>query len=202
MAEGKMSEKGMILVISGPSGTGKGTILEQAVKSNSNLRYSVSATTRKPRPGEIPDVSYFYKTREEFDEMISSGEILEWDEFCCNRYGTPRTPLARAIEGGADVIMDITVPGAMAVKKSFPEDSVTVFILPPSLEELERRLRGRNTETEEEITRRLGKASDEIGQQDHFQYQLVNDDVKKAADRLLEILAEAKRNRAEKARNI
>ncbi len=199
MADGNISNRGMILVISGPSGTGKGTILEQAAKLNGNLRYSISATTRKPRPGEIPDVSYFYKTREEFDAMIASGEILEWDEFCCNRYGTPKTPLAKAIENGTDVIMDITVPGAMAVKKAFPEDSVTVFILPPSLEELERRLRGRNTETEEEISRRLGKASDEMEQQDAFQYKLVNDNIESAANRLLEILSEAKQKRAKKA---
>lgn len=198
MAEGKMSDRGMILVISGPSGAGKGTILQEVVRRNGNLKFSVSATTRKPRPGEIPDVSYFYKTREEFEEMIASGEILEWDEFCCNKYGTPKTPLAKAIESGADVLMDVTVPGAMAVKAAFPEDSVTVFILPPSLEELERRLRGRNTETEEEITRRLSKASNEIEKQDSFQYKLVNDDVENAACRLLGILAEAKQKRTEK----
>ena len=194
-----MTDKGMILVISGPSGSGKGTILQQAAEQNGNLRFSVSATTRKPRPGEIPDVSYFYKTREEFEEMIASGEILEWDEFCCNRYGTPKTPLAKAIESGVDVIMDVTVPGAMAVKRAFPEDSVSVFILPPSLEELERRLRGRNTETEEEITRRLGRAEAEMAQQDSFDYRLVNDDIDGAAARLLEILAEAKEKRAKKA---
>ncbi len=199
MADRKMSDKGMILVISGPSGAGKGTILQEAVKQNGNLKFSVSATTRKPRPGEIPDVSYFYKTCEEFEEMMASGEILEWDEFCYNKYGTPKTPLSKAIESGTDIIMDVTVPGAMAVKAAFPEDSVTVFILPPSLEELERRLRGRNTETEEEITRRLGKASEEMEKQDSFQYKLVNDNVEKAACRLLEILAEAKQKRAKKA---
>ena len=194
-----MEKRGMILVISGPSGAGKGTVLHEAARKNKNLRFSVSATTRKPRKGEIPDVSYFYKTREEFDEMVASGEILEWDEFCQNCYGTPKTPLAKAIEEGADVVMDVTVPGALAVKNAFPKDSVTVFILPPSLEELERRLRGRQTETEEEITRRLGKASEEMGQQDRFDYCLVNDDLETAADSLLAILEEAKRQRDRRA---
>ncbi len=190
-----MSEKGMILVISGPSGTGKGTLLEKAMSINPNMKYSTSATTRKPRTGEIPDVSYFFKTEEEFNEMIKSGEILEWDEFCKNKYGTPKTPVAKALEQGIDIVMDITVPGAMAVKEAFPEDSVTVFILPPSQEELERRLRGRQTETEEEILRRLAASAKELEAQNLFQYRVVNDNLDEAAKELLDILAENKKKR-------
>lgn len=190
-----MSDKGMILVISGPSGTGKGTLLEKAMSINPNMKYSTSATTRKPRPGEIPDVSYFFRTNEEFDQMIESGEILEWDEFCKNKYGTPKTPVAKAIEQGIDIVMDITVPGAMAVKEAFPEDCVTVFILPPSQEELERRLRGRQTESEEEIQRRLAVSSKELEAQNLFQYRVVNDEIDRAANELLEILAENKKKR-------
>ncbi len=197
-----MREKGMILVISGPSGTGKGTLLEQAVLRDNNLRYSVSATTRKPRAGEVQDVSYFFKTNEEFDEMIRSGEILEWDEFCCNRYGTPRTPLAKAIENGTDVVMDITVPGAMAVKEAFSQDCVTVFILPPSMEELERRLRGRRTECEKDIQRRLSKAVEEMEKQNLFEYRIINDQIDKAAEQLLKILSNAKKNRKNRAADI
>lgn len=190
-----MSAKGMILVISGPSGTGKGTLLEKAMSVNPNMKYSTSATTRKPRPGEVPDVSYFFKTNEEFEQMIESGEILEWDEFCKNKYGTPKTALANAIEAGTDVVMDITVPGAMAVKKAFPDDCVTVFILPPSQEELERRLRGRQTESEEEIQRRLAASSKEMEAQNQFQYRVVNDEIDRAANELLEILAKSKNER-------
>ena len=190
-----MSEKGMILVISGPSGTGKGTLLAKAMEMNPNMRYSTSATTRKPRVGEIPDVSYFFKTEEEFEEMIKSGEILEWDEFCKNKYGTPKTPVAKALEEGIDIVMDITVPGAMAVKEAFPEDSVTVFILPPSQEELERRLRGRQTETEEEIRRRLAASQKELEAQSLFQYRVVNDNLEEAAEELLDILNENKKKR-------
>lgn len=190
-----MSERGIIVVISGPSGTGKGTLLEEAMRRNKNLKYSVSATTRKPRPGEIPEESYFFRSREEFDEMIASGEILEWDEFCTNRYGTPRTPLENSISRGEDVVMDITFPGAMAVKRAFPEDAVTVFILPPSEEELERRLRGRKTESEEEIARRLHAAKLELTKVNLFDYSIVNDDLQRAASELLEIVETEKKNR-------
>lgn len=190
-----MSERGIIVVISGPSGTGKGTLLEEAMRRNRNLRYSVSATTRKPRPGEIPEESYFFRSREEFDGMIASGEILEWDEFCTNRYGTPRTPLENSIAQGADVVMDVTFPGAMAIKQAFPDDAVTVFISPPSEEELERRLRGRKTESEEEIARRLHAAKLELTKVGLFDYSIVNDDLSRAASELLEIIAAEKKKR-------
>ena len=185
-----MSKRGMILIVSGPSGAGKGTVLKRAMELNPEMRYSTSVTTRKPRQGEIPDVSYYFTDNDTFDEMIASGEIMEWDEFAGNRYGTPKTPLKNAVESGEDIVMDITVKGALAVKEAFPEDAVTVFILPPSEEELERRLRGRKTESEAAIRRRLRIAKRELKMSNIFQYSVLNDNVDRAAAEILSIMDE------------
>ena len=180
--------RGLITVISGPSGSGKGTLIAGAMKRDGRLCYSVSATTREMRPGETEAVSYYFKTEEEFSRLIEQGEILEWDEFCGNRYGTLRQELSSRVEAGCDVILDLTVAGALAIKQAFPEDACTVFILPPSVEELENRIRGRRREGEEQLRMRVARAEAEMACVDRFDYVLVNDDLNEATDGLCAII--------------
>jgi len=188
-----MHNKGVLLILSGPSGVGKGTVMNEILKRKTNVVYSVSATTRAIRPGEVFDVNYYYKTWDEFDDMIKTGEILEWDTFCGDRYGTPKTPLEVNLKAGKDVLLDITVQGAIAVKKAFPNDSVSIFLEPPSLAELERRLRNRKTETEAKINERLSKAASEIEQKDKFDYIVVNDNLEQAVQKVMEIMDKVKK---------
>ena len=186
-----MSREGLLVIVCGPSGVGKGTILSALMERNGNVRYSISATTRSPRQGEKDGVNYFFKTREEFEEMIKNDALVEWDEYCGNFYGTPKSYVEQTIKQGYDVILEITVEGALNVKKKYP-DCVTIFLLPPSFEELRRRIINRGTEDEEIISKRLAVAKWEIEQVDQYDYVVINDYVEKTADCLNHILQSEK----------
>ena len=182
--------KGMLYVISAPSGCGKGTILER-ILSEGDYYYSVSATTRAPREGETDGVNYLFKSRAEFEELIASDGVLEYAEYCGNYYGTPLKPITDCINGGRDVILEIEVQGALKVKEKCPE-AVLIFILPPSLEELRRRLNKRGTEAEEVIAKRVDAAEKEIGQSVHYDFLMVNADLDDAVSDMRAILRAAK----------
>ncbi len=181
-------KRGLITVISGPSGTGKGTLIAGLMKIDRNMHYAISATTREMRSGEAEGISYYFKSRDQFDSLIEQGEVLEWDEFCGYRYGTLRSELETKVESGLDVVLDLTVKGAMAIKKAFPEDSISVFLLPPSIEALEERIRGRKRETEEQLKDRLAQAEKEIECVTAFDYVLVSDSITQAPKRLKMII--------------
>lgn len=188
-----MNGKGLLFVVSAPAGCGKDTILEQLFARTDTAGYSVSATTRAPREGEVDGVHYHFKTRGQFEQMIRDGEVLEYTEYCGNYYGTPRKGVEELIAQGRDVILKIEVEGAMNIKRLFPECCL-VFILPPSLAELERRLRKRGTETEEKIIARTEQARREIELAENYDYLIVNGELSAAVDDLLAVL------RAEKLR--
>ncbi len=166
-------KKGLLLVISGPSGVGKGTIINSLLEDE-NIAYSVSATTRAPRPGEVDGVNYHYITKAEFKTLIDNGDVLEYAEYTGNYYGTPRKFVEQKLNEGKSVVLEIETCGAMQIKKKMPE-AVLIFICPPSLEELESRLRGRGTETEEVILRRLETARNEIKLIPEYDYAVVNE---------------------------
>ncbi|MBQ5331485.1 MAG: guanylate kinase [Oscillospiraceae bacterium] len=179
-------KKGLLIVVSAPSGCGKGTILEAAMKRK-EFCYSVSATTRSPRPGETDGVNYFFLDRERFEEMARNGEMLEYAEFVGNLYGTPRAPVEEKLAEGRDVILEIEVQGAMKVKKACP-DAVLIFILPPSVDVLRQRLCKRKTESEEVIEERVAQAGREIGEAVNYDYAIVNDDLEKAVEDFLGVI--------------
>lgn len=178
--------KGSLFIISGPSGCGKGTVLAEVLKQD-NIFYSVSATTRSPRPGEVNGVNYFFLSKEEFEKLIGEGEMLEYASYCGNYYGTPKKPVEEMIAAGKNVILEIEVQGAAKVMSKCPE-AASVFILPPSLEELKRRLHKRGTETEEVIERRISEASSEISHAKDYDYLIVNAELEKAVNDLLSII--------------
>jgi guanylate kinase len=180
------NKKGLLIVVSGPAGSGKGTVLSRLL-ADDNYRYSVSATTRAPRPGEVDGVNYHFLTKERFEELISADRFLEYAQYAENYYGTPLDPVLDQLEQGNDVILEIELQGALQVKKRMPQ-AVLVFIAPPSFEELEDRLRGRGTESEEVILRRLAIARQECANMDQFRYIVVNDEVADAADRLRAVI--------------
>ena len=184
-----MTDKGTLIVFSGPSGSGKGTILSNFYSSfaDDRIKYSVSATTRNPRDGEKDGVNYFFKTKDEFEKMIDADEFLEWAKFCDNYYGTPKKAVTDLIDSGFDVILEIETVGAMNVKNNFP-DAVMVFILPPSMEELKNRLSGRGTETEEVIAQRISTALGEIPLAEKYDYVIVNDEVEDATEKFWTIV--------------
>ncbi len=183
--------KGKLLVVSGPSGVGKGTVISELMKKRDDVCFSVSATTRAPRPGEVDGVSYFFVSHDQFDHMIENGELLEYAQYVNNCYGTPRKYVEDKLEAGMNVVLDIEVQGASQVLQAAPE-AISVFLVPPSLEILEQRLRNRGTETEEQIQGRLHTARKEYKQADFYQYIVVNDTVETAADELNAILTAAK----------
>lgn len=185
------SKKGLLIVVSGPSGSGKGTVLSKLFSLREGMFYSVSATTRAPRPGEKNGQQYFFLTHEQFEQKIKDGGMLEHASYCGNYYGTPRSAVEERCAKGQDVVLEIEVQGAMQVKKTCP-DCVTVFIAPPSGAELERRLRGRGTESDEVIKKRLETAAGEVGLADKYDYIVVNDDVETAAKEIDSIVTAEK----------
>ena len=188
--------KGLVICVSGPSGVGKGTIISNLISKNPQLLHSVSVTTRQPRSGETDGIDYYFRQPEEFDSMLAAGEILEHDCYCGNYYGTPRAPILEAIERGTDIIMDVTIPGSLAVMENFKE-AITVFLLPPSFGELRRRLKKRGTENDAVLEMRLQKARGEIEKAQMFQYIVVNDDIDRTASCIMSI-AEAERCRRDR----
>lgn len=173
--------------MSGPSGVGKGTVCRALRRMMPELVYSVSATTRAPRAGEAEGVDYYYKTREQFQEMIERGALLEYAEYVGNLYGTPREPVERTIAEGKDIILEIDVKGALQVKRNYPE-GVFIFLLPPSLDELRQRISGRGTETAAVIDTRMSEASREIGMITEYDYAVVNDEIEAACRRIQSII--------------
>lgn len=171
--------KGNILVITGPSGVGKGTIVSEILKRHNDIVFSVSATTRPIRPGEIYGVNYYFKTVEEFKSLINQGQMLEWAVFADNYYGTYTVAVEKEINKGNDVILEIEVQGAMQVKNKIPE-SVLIFITPPSLKELESRLKKRATEPDDIINKRISIAQQELSMKDKFDYLILNDNLEQA----------------------
>lgn len=171
-----MERQGILFVLSGPSGAGKGTVLRDVLCGQENLAVSVSATTRKPRPGEMDGVHYYFKTKEEFEEMVQNDEFLEHIRKFENRYGTPRAPVERLLEKGVDVILEIETRGAKKVRKMFPK-AVLVFITPSTFDELARRLDARGSETEKAKVQRLDMARREYKCITHYDYVAINDDL-------------------------
>ena len=179
--------KGLMVVHSGPSGAGKDTILHTLLQRDPRVKLSISATTRKPREGEVDGQHYYFVTREQFLAMRERGEVLESAEYCGNFYGTPEKPIRDWMAAGNDVILEIEVQGGAQVKQKCP-DCVGIFILPPSIKELERRLRDRGTETEEAIQKRLDAACGEIQHAKDYDYVVINDTVENAVEAIQNIL--------------
>ena len=180
--------KGKLVVISGASGVGKGTVLGIMMKKREDLKFSVSATTRPPRPNEVDGVHYYFITKERFEEMIAAGEFLEYDAHAANYYGTPRAQAEEKMEHGS-VLLDIEPKGAEQVRKADP-DALLIFIMPPSVEELEKRLRGRGDTPEDQIQMRMKRAIWEMDQRVWYDHVVVNDDAERCADEILKIIAE------------
>ncbi|MFD1450570.1 MULTISPECIES: guanylate kinase [Oceanobacillus] len=182
-----IKEKGILFILSGPSGVGKGTVRKKLFEEEMDLQYSISMTTRDKRTGEVDGVDYFYKSREEFEELIEEGELLEYAQYVNNYYGTPRQYVEETIEKGFDVFLEIEVQGAMQVKKNFPQ-GVFIFLFPPSLEELKNRIVNRGTESQELVLNRLKEARNEIEMMDAYDYVVVNDKVETAVDKVKAII--------------
>ena len=194
----KEQRNGLLLVVSGPSGVGKGTLVKALMDRNSKIKMSVSATTREPRPGEIEGVHYFFKTEEAFKAMVDRGEFLEYIHvFGTKYYGTPRSFVEQQLKDGYDVILEIDVQGAMKVKQSFP-DAVLMFITAPSMSEIKSRLIGRGTETMEQVEKRFATAFEEIKMIPEYDYVIVNDVVDVAVHHM-EAILEAERCRVSRS---
>ena len=176
-----------LFVISGSSGVGKGTVIKEFLKKHPEFKLSVSCTTRSKREGEVNGVNYFFLTQKEFKKCIDNGEFLEWAEFSGNHYGTKKDFVENCLKNGENLILEIDTKGALNVKKLMPE-AVLIFIAPPSLKELESRLRGRHTETEEAIQKRLASIKLELENSKHFDYEIINDTVDNAVRKLAEII--------------
>ena len=192
-----MKDRGLIVAVSGPSGVGKGTVLarveelmEQAAPGS--VGHSISVTTRAPRGQEQDGVEYYFRTTEQFEQMIAEGKIVEYDKYVDNYYGTPSEPLEKMMDNGQDILFDITIEGSLALDKKFGDDAATIFILPPSMEVLEQRLRGRGTETEDKVQLRLAQARNEIKRAGEFEYIITNDDIERAAQDILAIIKSEK----------
>ena len=180
--------KGKLIVISGASGVGKGTVLNLMMQQRKDLSFSVSATTRPPRPGEVDGVHYYFITKERFEDMIAKGAFLEYDAHAANYYGTPRGQAEEKMERGP-VLLDIEPNGAKQVRQAMPEATL-IFIMPPSVEELERRLRGRGDTSEEQIKLRMERAVWEMEQRHWYDHVVINDDAQRCAEEILNIIAE------------
>lgn len=182
-----MIDKGRLFVISGPSGAGKSTVLSNALEGRTDTCFSTSVTTRAPRPGEVEGKDYFFVDHQRFYEMVKKNELLEHAEYVSNRYGTPKAFVLEKMNEGFNVVLDIELQGARQVHKKMPE-AVKIFIVPPSIDELENRLRGRGTDSEEAINGRLARARQEYLEADFYDYIIINDDVEKAATELSSII--------------
>lgn len=187
-----MNNNGLLLVFSGPSGAGKGTVLKELLNINDNMKLSVSATTRTPREGECHGVHYFFMTKEEFEEQIANNQMLEHAQYCGKYYGTPSSQIMDWIDEGMDVVLEIEVQGARQIKNKCP-DCISIFVLPPSIEELEKRLRYRNTEDEETIQKRLEIARAEMETAKDYDYVIVNDTIEHTVEQINKIIAAEKR---------
>ena len=190
-----MSAEGLLVVLSGPSGAVKDTVLKIMMEKEPGIRLSVSATTRSPREGEVDGKDYFFLSRAQFDGLVEQDKMLEHAEYCGNCYGTPSEPIEKWQAEGCDVILEIDVQGGSQIKRKRP-DCVSIFVLPPSLEVLESRLRRRGTESEEAICKRLAAAKSEIAQAIHYDYIIVNDDLEPAVDQMAGILRAEKQKSA------
>jgi guanylate kinase len=182
---------GLLVVISGPSGSGKGTICKRLIEEIENINVSVSATTRKPRVGEKDGENYFFIDEEDFLEKIKDGEFLEYASVYGNYYGTPKKAVLNQLENGKDIILEIDIQGALKVKGNYPK-GVFIFILPPSLEELKHRIEGRGTDSKEAINRRLKSAYDELNYAFQYDYVVLNDEVDTAVEKIKEIISAEK----------
>ena len=189
-----MNNKGILIVFSGPSGCGKGTVLSEFLKDRKNVFVSVSATTRSPRPGEVDGKHYYFLTKEDFEKKISQNGMLEYANYCGNYYGTPKKEVFDRLENGYDVILEIEVNGAKQIKEKC-ENAVLIFVAPPSIKELNARLSGRNTEDEQTIKNRIRAAFDELKCACDYDYIIVNDEVKAAAGRLENIIEASRYNK-------
>jgi guanylate kinase len=191
-------ELGRLIVLTGPSGVGKGTLLRRLLQRHPELYLSISVTTRSPRPGEVDGQHYSFIQRDDFDQMIARNELLEWAEFAGNYYGTPRQAVEARIKGGDWVILEIELLGARQIRANFP-NAFQIFLLPPSLAELERRVRDRGHDSEEAIARRLKRAASEIAAADEFDLQVVNDDLDVALRQIEDALFSERLQRKEYA---
>ena len=197
----RKTEPGVLIIVSAPSGCGKSTVVHRLMEKRENLRFSVSATTRKPREGETDGVDYYFVSRQEFRRMVDEDEFLEHAEYVGNCYGTPRAPVEALLKEGFDVYLDIDVQGAMQVKALWPE-TLMIFLMPPSVEELERRLVKRGNNTPEEIKGRLAAAEREFAFRDQFDHVVVNDEVERAVDEIAQLIDEEKRKLKTEQKNL
>ena len=185
--------KGHLFLVSGPSGVGKGTICRELLKQDKQLYFSVSATTRKPRNEDVEGQTYYFKTKEQFEEMIEKKEFLEWAEYSGNYYGTPKTPVLDMLKEGMDVLLEIDVKGALSVMQNF-EEGIYIFIAPPDEDTLINRLKNRGTESVEDIEKRLSAAKEELKFKDKYDYIVINDVLETAVSEVKEIILKERNN--------
>ncbi len=182
-----MNDKGILIVVSGFSGAGKGTLMKRIMEKYDNYALSISATTRAPREGEVHGREYFFKTVDEFEKMIAQDELIEYAKYVSNYYGTPKAYIMEQLEAGKDVILEIEIQGALKVREKFP-DTLLLFVTPPSAQELEKRLTLRGTETPEVIASRMARACEEAEFMDHYDYLVINDDLEECVKELHELI--------------